>query len=183
MRDSVRWHTADPDSMDMWCPTYRCHSLAQGCSETLKAMTDVSIVAAWQVPLAELPRHLFHNTRLLKDSKTLWCPLWTAQGELQVLIYVRARVEKPKSCTWEWQKRGRKGRQAWKSYFQRFSLTWHHSKQCQRSWLPQRKWLAINADITREGGQVTALQQQIPSSNANSNNKEYVCHLQHSSLC
>lgn len=69
VRDSVRWHRADPDSVDMWCPTYRCPSLAQGCTETQKAMTDVSIVAAWQVPFADLPQDLFHNTRLLKDSK------------------------------------------------------------------------------------------------------------------
>lgn len=69
VRDSVRWPRADPDSVDMWCPTSRCSSLAQGCSETQKAMTDVSIVAAWQVPLADLPQELFHNTQLLKDSK------------------------------------------------------------------------------------------------------------------
>lgn len=123
------------------------------------------IVAAWQVPFADLPQDLFHNTWLLKDSKTLWCPLWTAQGELPfLLIYLRAGVEKLKSCTWKKQKRGSKGRQVWKPDLQKFSLTRHHWKQCQRSGLPQEKWQAI-ANITKKGGQVTVLQQLIPSSN------------------
>lgn len=133
-------------------------------------MTDTFIVAAWQIP--DLPQDLFHNAWLLKDLKTLWCPLWTAQGELQfLLIYLRARVEKLKSCTWKKQKRGSKGRQVWKPDLQRFSLTRHHWKQCQSSELPQEKWLAI-ANIMKEGGQVTALQQLIPSSNFNKKKRE-----------
>lgn len=129
------------------------------------------IVAAWQVPFADLPQDLFHNACLLKDSKTLWCPLWTTQGELQfLLIYLRARVEKLKSCTWKKYGRASKGRQVCKTDLQRLSLTRHHWKQCQRSGLPQEKQLAID-NMTKEGSQVTALQQLIPSSNFNNKKK------------